>query len=129
MEFDMTGGTGTQSATTQRLYNEYSDIIDFMSIRGSQQSTFVDSETTKLTNVKLPKLPPELEGTFNQDDWFRVYINGVFISPAKYTYTYDYVTNEITFIMNTSSPTSPTSLGYTLESTDEIGVTGKFIEL
>ena len=125
----MTGGTGTQSATTQRLYNEYSDIIDFMSIRGSQEATFVDSETMKLTNVKLPKLPPELEGTFNQDDWFRVYINGVYIPSTKYTYTYDYNANEITFTMDTSSPSSPTSLGYTLENADEIGVTGKFIEL
>ena len=129
MEFDMTGGTGTQSTTTQRLYNEYSDIIDFMAIRGSQQSTYVDSQTMKLTNVKLPKLPPELNGTFNLDDWFRVYINGVYISPTKYTYSYDYNTNEITFIMDTSSPASSTSLGYILENTDEIGVTGKFIEL
>ena len=129
MEFDMTGGTGTQSATTQRLYNEYSDIIDFMSVRGSQQSTYVDSQTMKLTNVKLPKLPPELNGTFNLDDWFRVYINGVYIPPTKYTYSYDYNTNEITFIMDTSSPASSTSLGYILENTDEIGVTGKFIEL
>jgi len=129
MELDMTGGVGTQSSITQKLYNEYSDIIDFMSIRGSQQATYVDSQTMKLTNVKLPKLPPELIGSFNQDDWVRVYINGVFIPPAKYTYSYDYNLSEITFIMDTTSPPSPTSLGYILENTDEIGVTGKFIEL
>ena len=131
LEWDLTGGTGasTNSQVKQKMYNEYSDIIDFMSIRGSQQSTYVDSQTMKLTNVKLPKLPPELNGTFNQDDWFRVYINGVYIPPTKYTYSYDYENKEITFIMDTSSPASSTSLGYILESTDEIGVTGKFIEL
>ena len=131
-ETDLTGldgGNVTNSQVTKKLYNEYSDIIDFMSVRGSQQSTYVDSQTMKLTNVKLPKLPPELNGTFNLDDWFRVYINGVYISPTKYTYSYDYNTNEITFIMDTSSPASSTSLGYILENTDEIGVTGKFIEL
>ena len=50
-----------------------------MSVRGSQQATFVDDDTVKLQNVELPTLPPELRGTFNLDDWFRVYVNGVYI--------------------------------------------------
>jgi hypothetical protein len=100
-----------------------------MSIRGSQQAVFVDSQTIKLQNVDLPRLPPELSGIFNVDDWFRVYINGVFISNTKYSYSYDYSTKEIYFIFNTNSPSSPTQLGYIVESTDEFGITGKFIEL
>ena len=126
VETDLTGGNLMSS---QKLYNEYSDIIDFMSIRGSKQAEFVDDHTIKLTNVELPMLPPELRGTFNEDDWFRVYINGVYTPPAKYTYSYDASSNEITFTLDTSSPASPTSLGYILESTDEFGITGKFIEL
>ena len=129
MEFDMTGGTGNQSTQTQKMYNEYSDIIDFMSIRGSKQATYVSSDTLKLENVELPKLPPELVGIFNQDDWFRVYINGVYILPTKYTYSFNYTTKEITFVFNTNSPSTPTQLGYILENTDEFGITGKFIEL
>ena len=128
-ETDLTGGATTQSTLNQKLYNEYSEVIDFMSIRGSMQAIFVDSQTVKLENVELPKLPPELVGTFNVDDWFRVYINGVYIPNTKYTYTYDYTTNEIYFVFNTNSPATPTQLGYIIESTDEIGVTGKFIEL
>lgn len=129
IETDLTGGVMTQNTANQKLYNEYSDIIDFMSIRGSQQAVYVDFQTIKLQNVELPKLPPELSGIFNVDDWFRVYINGVFIPNTKYTYTYDYSTNEIYFVFNTNSPASSTQLGYIAESTDEFGVTGKFIEL
>lgn len=132
VEHDMTGlggGNTTQNSLTQKMYNEYSDIIDFMTIRGSQQAVFIDSQTVKLENVELPKLPPELIGVFNVDDWFRVYINGVYIPPTKYTYSYDYSTNEIYFVFNTNSPSTTTQLGYIIESTDEIGVTGKFIEL
>lgn len=143
MEFDMTGEAGgnvTQSSITKKMYNEYSDIIDFMSIRGSQEATFVDADTVKLTNVELPKLPPELVGSFDNDQWFRVYINGVLIPPTKYSYTGSYASNEIYFNFNTGSLhaggtyptdliTTTTDLGYIVESSDEIGITGKFIEL
>ena len=131
LEWDLTGGTGasTNSQVKQKMYNEYSDIIDFMSIRGSQEATFVDVDTIKLTNVKTPKLPAELADSFNENDRFRVYINGVYIPPAKYSYTSSYVDNEIVFNFNTGSVISATELGYELEVSDEIGITGKFIEL
>ena len=119
VETDLTGN----SQSTTKLYNEYSDVIDFMTIRGSVQAVFVDTNTFKLQNVELPKLPPELRGSFNEDDWFRVYVNGVYVPASKYTYSFDYSLSEITFEVNT------TDLGYILEITDEIGVTGKFIEL
>jgi hypothetical protein len=131
LEWDLTGGTGasTNSQVKQKMYNEYSDIIDFMSIRGSQEATFVDADTIKLTNVKTPKLPAELADSFNENDRFRVYVNGVYIPPAKYSYTSSYVDNEIVFNFNTGSVISATELGYELEVSDEIGITGKFIEL
>lgn len=132
LETDLTGldgGNVTNSQVTKKLYNEYSDIIDFMAIRGSQEAEFVDSQTIKLTNVELPKLPPELNGIFDVSEFFRVYINGVFIASTKYTHSTNYTTNEIIFVFDTSSPATLTQLGYILESTDELGVTGKFIEL
>ena len=131
LEWDLTGGsgTGTNSQVEQKMYNEYSDIIDFMSVRGSQEATFVDADSVKLTNVELPKLPPELSESFNEDDRFRVYVNGVLIPSAKYSYTGSYVDNEITFNFNTGSVISATELGYEVENDDEIGITGKFIEL
>ena len=140
METDLTGlgNGGTNSQVKTQMYNEYADIIDFMSIRGSKQTIFVDADTTKLTSVDLPKLPPELIGVFNTDDWFRVYVNGVFVANTKYTY--EEIGSEISFNFNTGSlseggtyPTdlvsTATDLGYILEVGDEIGITGKFIEL
>jgi hypothetical protein len=131
LEWDLTGGdgNGTNSQSKQKMYNEYSDIIDFMAVRGSQEATFMDADSVKLTNVELPKLPPELAGSFNEDDRFRVYINGVYIPPAKYSYTGSYANNEIVFNFDTGSAITATTLGYEIESTDEIGITGKFIEL
>ena len=137
-ETDLTGGE--ISFSKQTVYNEYSDVIDFMSIRGSQEATFVDADSFKLTNVELPKLPPELDGVFDTNDWFRVYINGVFVPSAKYSYTGSYVDNELVFNFSTGSvapggvypdnlQSSTTDLGYILENDDEFGVTGKFKEL
>ena len=137
-ETDLTGGE--VSFSKQTVYNEYSDVIDFMSLRGSQEATFVDADTVKLTNVELPKLPPELDGVFNVNDWFRVYINGVFIPHTKYSYTGSFTDNEIYFNFSTGSlsvggtypddlQSTPTDLGYILENDDEYGITGKFKEL
>ena len=142
-ETDLTGlngGSSTNSSIEKKMYNEYSDIIDFMSIRGSQEATFVDADTIKLENVELPKLPPELNGVFDVTDWFRVYVNGVFIPSAKYSYTGSYANNEIVFNFSTGSlsvggsypddlVSTTTDLGYILENDDEYGITGKFIEL
>jgi len=143
LETDMTGldgGNVTNSTIKKKLMNEYSDAIDFISIRGSKQGSFVDADTMKITSVEQPKLPPELIGTFNEDEWYRVYINGVFIPKAKYNVVYQDNTDEIYFNFSTGSlseggtyPTdlqsTTTDLGYILENTDEFGVTGKFIEL
>ncbi len=117
IETDLTGNIFTQPS----LYNEYAQVIDFVAVRGSQMATFVNGTTVKLTNVKKPILPSELVGVFDIINWFRVYINGDFISPSLYTYSYNGQTNEITFTF--------TGLGFAIEAEDEVGVTGKFQEL
>ena len=143
LETDLTGldgGNITNSTIKKKMLNEYSDIIDFISIRGSKQGSFVDADTFKLTNVEKPKLPPELIGTFNEDEWFRVYINGVLIPKVKYNYVHGDSDDEIIFNFSTGSlsvggaypadlQSTTTDLGYILENTDEYGVTGKFKEL
>ena len=142
-ETDLTGldgGNVTNSSVKKKLVNEYSDVIDFIAVRGSIQGSFVDDDTMKISGVELPKLPPELIGTFNEDEWFRVYVNGVIIPKAKYNYVYQDSTDEVYFNFATGSlsvggtyPTdlqsTQTELGYILENTDEFGVTGKFKEL
>ena len=117
VETDLTGNLFNQPS----LYNEYAQVIDFVAVRGSQMAEFVNTTTAKLIGVKKPILPSELIGTFDIVNWFRIYINGDFISPTLYTYTYNGVTNEITFTF--------TGLGFALENVDEIAVTGKFQEI
>ena len=143
LETDLTGldgGNVTNSTLKKNLINEYSDAIDFLSVRGSKQGSFVDADTMKITSVEQPKLPPELIGTFNEDEWYRVYINGVFIPKTKYNVVYQDDTDEIYFNFSTGSvsvggvypddlQSTSNDLGYILENDDEFGVTGKFIEL
>ena len=118
IETDLTGGIlGNQPS----LYNEYAQVIDFVAVRGSQMAEFVSANTAKLTNVRKPILPSELIGVFDIVNWFRIYINGDFISPSAYTYSYNGATKEIIFTF--------TSLSFTLDAQDEIAITGKFQEL
>ncbi len=102
-------------------YNEYQDVINFVAIRGSQLAELVNTNTVKLTNVILPLIPPELVGTFDIQNWFRVYINGDYKSSSYYTFAYNSALNEITFTF--------VNLGFSLDSEDEIAITGKFQEL
>jgi hypothetical protein len=74
-----------------------------------------------LTNVYKPILPPELDGSFDVLNWFRVYINGEFKTPNYYSYTFNAATNEITFNF--------INLGFPLDNNDEIMITGKFREI
>jgi hypothetical protein len=117
VETDLTGNLFSQPS----LYNEYAQVIDFVAVRGSQMAIFVDETTVKLINVKKPILPAELVGVFDVLNWFRIYINGDFISPSLYTYYYNGSINEIVFTF--------TGLGFVLEAEDEISITGKFQEL
>jgi hypothetical protein len=119
IETDLTGGGN--GFTNPSLYNEYAQVIDFVAVRGSQMATFVNSTTVKLTNVKKPLLPSELIGAFDIVNWFRVYINGDFISPSLYTYTYNGTLNEITFTF--------ISLPFAVDAEDEVAITGKFQEI
>jgi len=116
VETDLTGNLFVNPS----LYNEYSQVIDFIAVRGSQMAIFVNSNTVKLINVKKPILPSELIGVFDTANWFRVYINGDFISPSLYTYSYNGATNEISFTFS--------GLGYEIEANDEVA-TGKFEQL
>ena len=126
------------------IYNEYQSVIDFVAIRGSADAGInkglypdetADGVTNKysyfyLTNAELPILPQELRGTFDTRGWFRVYINGVLITPSAYTYTFNGTTNLILFKLdNTKAFESDGEVTYVLEPDFEVSVTGKFIEL
>jgi hypothetical protein len=126
VETDLTGDAFTKNS----LYNEYAQVVDFIGLKSVQTAQFVNGTTIKLTNVRKPVLPSELIGVFDTKNWFRVYINGDFISPgnyqngvfaSNYSYTFNSATNEIIFIFS--------GLSYTLDAQDEIEITGKFEQI
>jgi hypothetical protein len=119
--FGVETGISGELFSNPLLYNEYAQVIDFIAVRGSQLAIFVNVNTAKLTNVKLPKLPVELRGSFDISNWFQVYINSVFIPSSAYTYVYNGETKEIVFTF--------TGLAFSLDNNDEISITGKFIQL
>ena len=113
----------------QKTINQYSDVLDFLT-RGSVSGSHIDYDTTKIYNVEVPKLPPSLDGNFDVDNWFKVYVNGLFIPSEKYTYYVSSSANEVEFNFSTEFiGSSSTTLGYELSGSDEFGVVGKFKEL
>jgi len=126
VETDLTGDVFTKNS----LYNEYAQVIDFIGLKSVQRAEFINSNTIKLIGVRKPPLPSELIGVFDTQNWFRIYINGDFISPGNYqngvfvqnyTYTFNNATNEIVFTF--------TGLSFPLDANDEIEITGKFEQI
>ena len=123
IETDLTGNSFSNGS----VYNEYANVINFIAIRGSQLAEFVNSTTIKLTNVSMPILPKELIGSFDTTNWFRVYLNGKFISPYLYTYNYNSLTNEVVFSFVEPCEWTNDCSGF--ENIDEIAITGKFEQI
>lgn len=140
IETDLTG----QIFTNPNIYSEYQNVIDFVAIRGSAEAIINkniypdesgDGLADKysyfyLDNVELPILPQELIGVFDTRGWFKVYINGVYVTPSAYSYSFNGNQNRIIFKLdNTQAFTNGNTVTNVLEPDFEVSVTGKFIEL
>lgn len=140
IETDLTG----QIFTNPNIYSEYQNVIDFVAIRGSAEAIINkniypdesgDGLADKysyfyLDNVELPILPQELIGVFDTKGWFKVYINGVYVTPSAYSYSFNGNQNRIIFKLdNTQAFTNGNTVTNVLELDFEVSVTGKFIEL
>ena len=130
-EADLTGGGGEVNPVKQKTINQYADVLDFLATRGSVSGSFIDADTMKISNVEVPKLPPSLEGNFDVANWFKIYINGLFIPSEKYTYYVSSSANQVEFNFSTGSigTATSTTLGYEITGSDEFGIVGKFKEL
>jgi hypothetical protein len=130
-EVDATGyGRLEGLLTTPSPYYDNKDLVDFLALNGSVGGYPVQENTITFTNIKPVKTPLQLKSVITGgieigDDIYdiRVYVNGV---------RYNFPT-EFTAVLN--SPTSltinfdPVALGFTVDTDDEVVLTGKFIEL
>ena len=112
--------------TTPSPYYDNKDLIDFLSINNSK---IVDGGVNSaiFSNVKLIQAPPQLAGvvtsglTYGDKSYdIKLYINGVrYYQTTHFTVT-SYTNNILTLAL---------SPGFSVDSGDEITITGKFIDI
>jgi hypothetical protein len=115
--------------TTPSPYYDNKDLIDFLSLNNSMTGSISTPNSASFNNVKLIQAPPQLASVVssgitysgNQYD-VKTYINGV-----RY-----YWNTHITGSVNSTSLSLEFltgSLGFSVTPTDEVIITGKFIDL
>jgi hypothetical protein len=130
-EVDMTSGTGRLEGllTTPSPYYDNKDLIDFLSINNNENQHPTSTNTITFSNIKLIKTPASLAGvvsaglTSGSDSYdIKVYINGVRYYPTThFTFTISSTSLTLNFISG--------NLGFNVTPTDEVIITGKFINL
>jgi hypothetical protein len=134
-ETDVTGNGRLEGIlTTPSPYYDNKDLIDFLSLNNSriEQIPITTPPTTNtiiFTGIKLIKTPPALTSvvtagiSVGSDSYdIKVYING-----TRYYFTTHFTVSitSSTFQINFNAA----NLGFIVESSDEISITGKFIDL
>lgn len=128
-EVDMTSGSNRLEGflTTVSPYYDNKDLIDFLSLNNSKVEN--GAMTTIFSNIKLIKAPDQLSAVItaglnvsgNSYD-IKVYINGVrYYQGTHFSATVS--SNSLSIVF------SSVGLGFTVTSTDDVSITGKFINL
>ena len=115
--------------TTPSPYYDNKDLIDFLSLNNSKIGNPSTNDTITFTNIKLIKTPEQLASvvtggiivsSLSYD--IKVYINGV-----RYNQTTHFTVGitPTTFTLNFI----PANLGFNVTPSDEIIITGKFVDL
>jgi hypothetical protein len=126
-EVDVTGNGRLEGLlTTPSAYYDNKDLIDFLSLNNSK---IVDGgiNIATFTGVKLIQAPAQLSGvitsglTYEGNSYdIKLYINGVrYYQTTHFTVT-SYTNNTLTLAL---------SPGFSVDSGDEITITGKFIDI
>jgi hypothetical protein len=129
-ETDVTGNGRLEGMlTTPSPYYDNKDLIDFLSLNNSKIQNPVTNNTITFTDIKLIKAPAALSTvitsglTIGDNSYdIKVYINGV-----RYYFTthFSVAITSNSFTINFNS----TNLEFSVTSTDEITITGKFIDI
>jgi hypothetical protein len=128
-EVDVTGNGRLEGLlTTPSPYYDNKDLIDFLSLNNSK---VVDGgiNTATFAGVKLIQAPAQLSGvitsglTYGGNSYdIKLYINGVrYYQTTHFTAIVSNNQLDITFI--------PANLGFNVTNSDEITITGKFIDI
>jgi hypothetical protein len=126
-ETDVTGNGRLEGMlTTPSPYYDNKDLIDFLSLNNSKVVTG-GVNTATFSNIKLIQAPAQLSGvitsglTYEGNSYdIKLYINGVrYYQTTHFTVT-SYTNNTLTLAL---------SPGFSVDSGDEITITGKFIDI
>ena len=129
-ETDITGNGRLEGMlTTPSPYYDNKDLIDFLSLNNSRIENPITNNTITFTGIKLIKAPAQLasvisNGLIHDGNTYdvKLYINGVrYYQSTHFTAIVSNDSLIITFLPNT--------LGFDVTNTDEIAITGKFIDL
>jgi hypothetical protein len=113
--------------TTPSPYYDNKDLIDFLSLNNSKVVDGENDSSAIFTGVKLIQAPTQLSGvitsglTYQGNSYdIKLYINGVrYYQTTHFTVT-SYTNNTLTLAL---------SPGFSVDSGDEITITGKFIDI
>ena len=128
-EVDVTGNGRLEGMlTTPSAYYDNKDLIDFLSLNNSK---VVDGgiNIATFTGIKLIEAPAQLAGVITSGLTYdgksydvKLYINGVrYYQTTHFTAVVSNNQLNITFL--------PVNLGFSVTNTDEITITGKFIDI
>ena len=115
--------------TTPSPYYDNKDLIDFLSINNSKVGNPTTNNTITFTGIKLIQAPPQLQSVISaglsvNSTMYdaKIYINGVrYYQPTHFNCDAGLNSLTINFIS--------ANLGFNVTSTDEIIVTGKFLNV
>jgi hypothetical protein len=129
-EVDVTGNGRLEGLlTTPSAYYDNKDLIDFLSLNNSKVQNPVSNNTITFTGIKLIQAPAQLASvvtaglTYDGNSYdIKLYINGVrYYQTTHFTAVVSSNSLVITFLS--------ANLGFSVTSTDEITITGKFIDI
>ena len=115
--------------TTPSPYYDNKDLIDFLSLNNSKAQKPTINNLISFTNTRLIQAPPQLTSvvtsgiTYGGNSYdLKLYINGVrYYQTTHFTVVVSTTQLYITFL--------PINLGFNVTNTDEVTITGKFIDI
>jgi hypothetical protein len=129
-ETDVTGNGRLEGLlTTPSPYYDNKDLIDFLSLNNSKIQNPVADNTITFSGIKLVKAPAALVSVISagivvsgSSYDVKIYVNGV-----RY-----YQTTHFSVVISSNSFTinfNAVNMGFTVDSGDEVSITGKFIDV